>query len=243
MSYSTNLRDLLIDPEISNKEKILLLLMDGNCVPKAVSEIKEIAEKYGFRNKVFLSNISSYLNRLAPKVVRTENGWEITSKGILHLQNKGLVTTKIIRDQQLTLREYINKIEHEDVRSFLEEAITAFECKLYRSSVVLSWVGALSLMQEFVIMNHIDDFNNALIVRNPSQKIIKKKEEFSKIHEYDFLQICFGASIIGKSTKQQLEQCLKLRNGCGHPNKLTIGENMVAAHLEFLINNIFAVFI
>jgi hypothetical protein len=30
------------------------------------------------------------------------------------------------------------------------------------------------------------------------------------------------------------EDCLKLRNGCGHPNSLKIGANKVAAHLETL---------
>jgi len=43
--------------------------------------------------------------------------------------------------------------------------------------------------------------------------------------------------------RQELEGCLKLRNGCGHPNSLKLGENKVAAHLETLILNVFAKFI
>ena len=60
--------------------------------------------------------------------------------------------------------------------------------------------------------------------------------------EHDFLQVLEAISVIGKSVKNELETCLKLRNGCGHPNSLKIGQNRVAAHLETLVFNVFAVF-
>ena len=49
-------------------------------------------------------------------------------------------------------------------------------------------------------------------------------------------------SVLGKSVKTELEGCLKLRNGCGHPNSLRISENRVAAHLEILVLNVFVPF-
>jgi hypothetical protein len=41
--------------------------------------------------------------------------------------------------------------------------------------------------------------------------------------------------------KQELDTALQLRNGCGHPNSLKIGANKVAAHLETLALNVYAV--
>jgi hypothetical protein len=35
-------------------------------------------------------------------------------------------------------------------------------------------------------------------------------------------------------------ECLMLRNACGHPNTLSIAENSVAAHIEKLIRNVFS---
>jgi len=47
---------------------------------------------------------------------------------------------------------------------------------------------------------------------------------------------------MGKNVKTELEGCLKLRNGCGHPNSLVVGENKVSAHIETLMQNVFAKF-
>ena len=55
--------------------------------------------------------------------------------------------------------------------------------------------------------------------------------------EYDFLQVIQGIGLIGKSVKTELEARLKLRNACGHPNELTLGEMMVASHIESLVSN------
>ena len=60
--------------------------------------------------------------------------------------------------------------------------------------------------------------------------------------EADFLDCLEGASIIGKSVRKELGVCLDLRNGCGHPNGLKIGETRVAAHIESLILNVYARF-
>jgi hypothetical protein len=57
--------------------------------------------------------------------------------------------------------------------------------------------------------------------------------------EADFLQVCEDAGIIDKAEKKQLTQRLDLRNDCGHPNSLTIGEHQVANHLEFLLQNVY----
>jgi hypothetical protein len=60
--------------------------------------------------------------------------------------------------------------------------------------------------------------------------------------ESEFLVVLEKLSVIGKSVKKQLEQCLDLRNGCGHPNSLKIAEHVVASHIEILILNVFARF-
>jgi hypothetical protein len=49
--------------------------------------------------------------------------------------------------------------------------------------------------------------------------------------EHDFLQVLEALSILGKNVKNELGDCLKLRNGCGNPNS-RIAESRCAAHIE-----------
>jgi hypothetical protein len=69
---------------------------------------------------------------------------------------------------------------------------------------------------------------------------IKSIKEFGTIGEADVLQICQDAGVLHKAEKQMLEDRLNLRNQCGHPNPLTIGEHSVANHLELLIVNVYS---
>jgi hypothetical protein len=85
-------------------------------------------------------------------------------------------------------------------------------------------------------------FNVVAGRRDPKWRQAKNRDDLAGMKEYDFLQVLAAISLIGKSVKTELETCLRLRNGCGHPNSLKIGENRVAAHLETLIQNVFEVF-
>lgn len=141
-----------------------------------------------------------------------------------------------------TLRNHLSKITNSDTKIFVEEGIECFDRHLYRSAVILTWVGAISLLQTFVVDRFLTDFNNEAIKRDPKWYPAKTTDDLTRMKEYDFLQIIEKLSIIGKNVKQELEKQLQLRNGCGHPNTLQISENIVAAHIEVLILNVFSKF-
>jgi hypothetical protein len=54
----------------------------------------------------------------------------------------------------------------------------------------------------------------------------------------NFLQVLSAISILGKNVKDELETCLKLRNGCGHPNSFVVGAHKASSHVETPIQNI-----
>lgn len=54
--------------------------------------------------------------------------------------------------------------------------------------------------------------------------------------------MCPPNYILGKSVRQQLQKCLDLRNGCGHPNSLKLAEHSVSSHIEILMLNVFSRF-
>ncbi len=139
-----------------------------------------------------------------------------------------------------SLRKELARIADPDVVAFVTEAVLCFENHLYRAAVVLSWVGSLSLLYEHVIKHKLAAFNAESTRRNAKWKAAKTRDDLALMSEFDFLQILETISVLGKSVKHELEGCLKLRNGCGHPNSLRIGENRVSAHIEILILNVFS---
>ncbi|MBI5683946.1 MAG: hypothetical protein HZC54_02600 [Verrucomicrobia bacterium] len=144
-----------------------------------------------------------------------------------------------------SLRQHAKRITDQDTSAFLDEAIKSFEAGLYRAAVVLSWVGAMSLLQDEVFGRHLHAFNAEAQRRDADWRAAKAKDDLSRMKESDFLDIIGSPplSIIGKNVKEELKNnCLQLRNGCGHPNSLKIGESRASAHIEVLVLNIFAKF-
>ena len=77
--------------------------------------------------------------------------------------------------------------------------------------------------------------------RNPFAAA-RKADDFSQLQEADFLTVLEKIGLINKNVKQELTNCLSLRNACGHPNSYSLGPNKVTAHIEDLILNVFSNF-
>ena len=122
----------------------------------------------------------------------------------------------------------------------MKEAIACFENRLYRAAVVLSWSGAVSVLQNHIVNKRLTDFNAEAQRRNRKWRDALNSDDLGLMREYEFLDVLESLSVIGKNVKFELKKCLQLRNGCGHPNSLSIGPHQVAAHLEILLLNVFS---
>lgn len=242
MVLNNHFKNILSRRDLSQLDKILIILSIDQQKPKQVKEIIQLGIELGV-SKIKAWPISSRMNIASEKVILTPNGWELTFSGLEYVSN---ITGSQIACQptsiSINLRKHLGNVKNPDTRKFLEEAICCFENNLYRSAVVLSWVGAVSVLYDWVLLNKLKDFNAELFKRFPNSKPITKHDDFGKLREKDFLEILFSISVIGKNVKQELDKCLVLRNGCGHPNSLKIAENTVSAHLEMLTLNVFEVF-
>ncbi len=179
---------------------------------------------------------------------RTSSAWSPAShKGgfsyrldWIYFREKGIpLKAKLITDATHSLHAHIASITDPIRRAFIQEAVDGFEAKLNRAAVVLSWVGAVWILQNHVLDKALKAFNAALTARFLKAKPIKTIKNFAPLSEADFLQVCEDAGIIDKAEKKQLTQRLDLRNDCGHPNSLTIGEHQAASHLELLLQNVY----
>lgn len=141
-----------------------------------------------------------------------------------------------------TLRQTLNRMTSQQCRNFVEEAVGCAEAKFYRAAIVLTWAGAIRVLQENVVAKNLVTFNAEASRRDAKWRAAKTADDLSRMKEYDFLQILEAISMIGKSVKTELEVSLKLRNSCAHPNSFQVGENRTAAHIESLVLNVLSVF-
>jgi hypothetical protein len=243
----TDIIEALYKKRLSRQDALLLILCVDANTPKEVTNIKQLGRQAGL-TEIQKWNVSEILGRAKGLAIRLPRGWAITSNGRAHIQKLDILpkntSPKTIHFAS-SLRHNAKSILSADTIVFMEEAIKCFEVGFYRSSVVLSWVGAISLLQDQIFKHHLAIFNIEAQKKDAKWKAAKTKDDLSRMKESEFLDIIGTPpiSLIGKNVKEELKNnCLQLRNACGHPNSLKIGENRVAAHLEILIMNIFSKF-
>jgi hypothetical protein len=215
--------------------------------PRAETAIRLMIVNAGVLNARKM-NIPEYLSRAREHgfAIKVPEGWELTRPGRAHVTT--LVQAAAGDDDDAPpepikkLRDQLKQINNAETRAFVEEAVEAAERKLYRSAVVLSWVGAVAMLYDYVVANKLSDFNTEAVRRDAKWKPAKNQDGLARMGEFDFLQILQAIGVIGKSVREELEGCLKLRNGCGHPNSLRVADNRVASHIEVLVLNVFEKF-
>lgn len=242
MFDSEAIKELLARSDISNRDKVLICLAVEPVAPKKTVDIREVAVSSGLRVAAKW-NVSDYLSKAKTLAIRTASGWQLTAGGKAHIASvAGPLLPSVSVLVVSGLRKQLPSIPTDITRAFVEEAVKCLEAKLYRAAIITSWVGAISVLYDEVTRSHLSAFNAEAARRDPKWRPAKSTDDLARIKEFDFLQILVGVSIIGKSVKDELEVCLKLRNGCGHPNSLVVGEHKASAHVETLIQNVFAKF-
>jgi hypothetical protein len=235
------LKDLLTQG-LSDEDKVLICLAVQPVKPRQVKEVKSLAAGSGWR-AAQKKNISAILSRASSRAARTLNGWELTTSGSQHVARiAGPLMSSPIPQVASSLRAQLVKITNSDTQHFVEEAIVCFETRQYRAAVVLAWVGAVAVLQNYVQTNAFAAFNTEASRRDSKWKQAKTADDLGRMKEHDFLDILESISVLGKNVKQELQRCLQLRNGCGHPNSLQVADHKVSAHIEDLILNVFAKF-
>ena len=224
--------------DIGQRDKLLLILssLDEPC---QVKDIRECAREAGFRIPGTW-NPSNSLGRSKGLAVRTPKGWEITDAGKQHLRNLGVTRISPAAVQLATdLRGELSNITDAEIQSFVEEAIKCYELQLYRSAIVMSWMGAVAVLHSHVHANHLKRFNAEAKRVDSRWRNASTTDDLARMGEADFLDRIAALSIIGKDVKRELKNCLDRRNSCGHPNSLKIRANTVAHHVEVLLLNVF----
>ncbi|WP_265517587.1 hypothetical protein [Nitratireductor luteus] len=221
--------------------KLLLILATFDS-PTNLTEIRNRAATAGLRIPRGW-NLSGILGGSKGLAIRVPDGWELTESGKSYLRNLGVTNLSPASVQVAAdLRAHLEKITNPTTRAFAEEAIKCHEAQLYRSAIVMSWIAAVDVLHRQVVANHLAAFNAEAKKVDAKWKNAVDEDGLGRMKEEDFFNRIAAIGVIGKNRKEELLKALKLRNGCGHPNSLKVGPNMVASHLETLLLNVFEEF-
>ena len=246
MVSKERLKSLFTQPGLSKTERVLLLLAQDVAAPKQAAEIRILGAQLGLL-EIEKWNVDTFLYKSRGKAAKLKGGWVLTTEGKHHLAQtfdlKGAISPA--NAAAIQLRTLIPNLKDDPTKTFVDEAIRCLEVSppLLRAAVVLSWVGAISVLQTHVVKKKLKEFNAEALARDPKWKSARTTDDLGVMKEDAFLDVLQRISIIGKNVKQELkDSCLKLRNASGHPNSLVFGENRVASHVEILVLNVFSKF-
>jgi len=238
-----NVKKIVHGASLSSRDQILVLLALEPTGPHTIPEIKTRGSSAGLP-KLAKKNVSDILAKAKGFVARTHAGWELQQAGVSRVRElaKEIKVNLVVTHSSNSLRTHADRLSDPLTKSFVEEAISCFEAQQFRAAVVFSWAGAVALLHKHVFSKKLAEFNAEALKRDTKWRLAKQQDDLGRMKEHDFLDVCETIGVLGKNVKQTLQQELSLRNGCGHPNSLSIAENSVAAHIEKLIKNVFSRF-
>lgn len=220
----------------------LLLILAARDEPLALADIRDQARQAGFRIPTKW-NMSMILSRSKGKAIPAPAGWEITEAGKSYLRSIGVSqVSPAAMNVAIDLRKHLERIGDAATQAFVEEAIRCHEQGVYRAAIVMSWLGAMSVLHHHVHAKHLNDFNTEAGRVDSRWRAAVTTDDLGRMNEDKFLDTVERLSIIGKNVKDTLKECLRRRNGCGHPNSLKVGPNQSAAQIEALLQNVFEPF-
>jgi len=228
---------------LTAKEQVRLLSF-FHCVSHqkeyfTTSDIKDEFDAQKLRQPANVSNELIKLSSTKPPIIlKDKKGWTFhrTAKKELDEIYLGSSHKRAI---SVTLRDLLKAISGKEQQLFLEEAITCFEIKAFRASVIMTWLLCLDTIYEYILKHKTSEFNAAIQAHGKYKKIqIVKKDDFTDIKESDFIELCRVAKIVTGDIRKILDEKLDFRNTCAHPNTIVVNEPKVISYIDDLVTNV-----
>jgi hypothetical protein len=230
--------------DLSKKEQVKLLAF-FHCVENSKQHFKtnEITLEFEKNSLPKPSNISAEITRLKkakPKIlIETKEGisFHRTARKVLE---EAFLEKKHKKEVSNTLRNLIIELSGIEQKNYLEEAISCFEIKSFRASIIMTWLLTIDIIYEFILIpENLIAFNSAIQSHGRYKKIIiTKKDDFSNIKETDFIELLRVAKLITNDIRKVLDEKLGIRNSCAHPNSMKILDYKAIGYIQDLVINV-----
>lgn len=138
------------------------------------------------------------------------------------------------------LARVIEKVNNDNKRKFLAEAISCLDVEARRATIVMTWLATTDHLYDYVLSKKLADFNSALSRRTDrySNITVTDKDDFSDISEKVFIEVCRSARIISNDVRKILDEKLGIRNTCAHPSAVEVSDSKVGSFIEDLVENV-----
>lgn len=200
---------MLASNEITRRDKIMIILASADGRPLQTADIKKIAKDSGLR-EIEKWNVSDVLGRAKGLTAKVSNGWILTVQGQACVDQELLHHPLSTKAAAKSLRYLLPSIKNEESKAFVEEAIQCLETNAYRAAVVFSWIGAVSILYDYVLAHRLTDFNNEAKRHDAKWKVASTRDDLARMRESDFLDILGGLSILSKNVKEHLKNKAQL---------------------------------
>jgi len=137
------------------------------------------------------------------------------------------------------LEQAILTIENKDEADYLKESLICMTSGSLRAGVIFAWNSVVIDIRKKCFNHGKISLNNALKKHYIKAKEIKKIEDFSYIKDSLLLKAAQELAEFDKGEKDALEDCLDLRNKCGHPGNYRPKSLKVASFMEEIITIVF----
>jgi len=185
-------------------------------------------------------NYTRALGSLAEKVDSPANGlWQITPSGERVIRDLlGLTEGEMETENDTTLLERLidKKVVDDEVKEYFREGVDCLKIGRLRATVVFLWAGSIYLIRKALISQNLPKLNMAIQKYDSKAREVKTIDDFAYIKDVTQLLAMKELGLCDKAQKDVLDQCLDLRNKCGHPTKYSPGPKRVSAFIEDLVN-------
>lgn len=167
--------------------------------------------------------------------------WAITASGqdrVRQLLNLPASDPEVENDVS-ALEALINTVGDADVADYLHEAVKCLRVDALRATVVFTWSAAIKSIREDVFGCGAAAADAAIKKHDPKAKNITKADDLVLVKEAVLLLAAQDLGLFDKNEKGTLEECLNLRNKCGHPGKYKPGPKKVSSFIEDVVGIVF----
>jgi len=134
------------------------------------------------------------------------------------------------------LEHLLVKVKDKEERDYLLEGIKCLKANALRAGVIFIWTAAVYKIQKKCIQETLLSINKELQLIQKGSKEIRVFDDFEFIKDSILIELACRLKIIDKYKKEELKNnCLGLRNKCGHPSRYKPKGQKIKSFVEDII--------
>lgn len=194
------------------------------------------------------ARVSAYLSensaksraKARPKFVKLREGYALERSYASHLATEYLGRPGA-RQVAFGLRATLAATSDPAIAAYLEEAVSCFEYKQYRSSLIMSWCVAYGLVRGWLYRNNLAALNTEMASWK-SPKSIQSLDDFQEFTEGTIIETARKAGVLTKEQFKLLKRLLDDRNSFAHPTTRNMTAAMAEAYIESVLKDVIPTF-